>query len=349
MLSLFRGNRVLGIDLGTKNIKIVEVEKFKNSLMILDYIIINFKSESQIGSILQTSQIFEENLGKILEEAVKEFKTKDVVFSIPGVYVLSTYFSLPHIPLASLKKAIYYEYKKYLPTSEKDYYIDWRNILLQPMGIETTPKWFIFFAAVPVNFIEKLKNVSKIARLNFKAAEVEFYGLENLFTNLNDNIIIVDLGYGYSSLIFIKENKVVFTQKLQKNIRTIIESLKALLQVNDEEAENFFIKKGFKLMPEEENVKKNLEDIINNLALEINKIKDNIEEKFNTKVQAIYFTGGLSLADGFLEIIGPKIPTLPSLIFNPLDIINVDKSIKNLKNGPLLTNALGVCLKYFYH
>jgi type IV pilus assembly protein PilM len=348
MFGFLPGKRVLGIDLGTKNIKIVEVEKFKDSIMLLNYIIIEFKAETQISSILQTSQIFEENLGKILEEVHKEFKTKNVVFSIPTSYVFSSYFSLPHMPLSTLKQAVFYEYKKYLPTSEKDYYIDWRNLLLQPVGIETTPKWFVFFSATPVNFIEKLKNVSKIARLNFKAAEVEFYGLENLFKNVNDNIIVVDIGYGYSYSILITENKVMFIQKIKISVKTLIDTIKSLLEINDEEAENFLTKRGFRLMPEEIELKNNLEEIINNLALEINKIKDNLEERFNIKIKGIYFIGGASLVPGFLEKISEKIPTVPVNVFNPLDSINVDKSLKNLQIGPLLTNALGVCLKYFY-
>ncbi len=348
MLSLTLGKRILGIDLGTKNIKIVEVEKFKDSLMLLNYIIIEFKAETQISSILQTSQIFEENLGKILEEASKEFKTKNVVFSIPSSYVFSSYFSLPHMPISTLKQAIFYESKKYLPTSEKDYYIDWRNLLLQPVGIETTPKWFIFFSATPINFIEKLKSVSNIARLKFKAAEVEFYGLENLFKNVNDNIIVVDIGYGYSYSILITENKVIFIQKIKISTRSVIDTIKSLLEISDEEAENFLIKKGFKLMPEEIELKNNLEEILNNLSLEINKTKDNLEERFNTKIKGIYFIGGLSLVPGFLEKISEKIPTVPVNVFNPLDFINVDKSLKNLQIGPILTNALGVCLKYFY-
>ena len=316
--------------------------------MLLNYIIIEFKFETQIAHILQTSQIFEENLGKILEEASKEFKTKNVVFSIPSSYVFTGYFSLPHVPISTLKQAVFYEYIKYLPTSEKDYYVDWRNLLLQPIGIETVPKWFIFFSATPVNFIEKLKNVSKIAKLDFKAAEVEFYGLENLFKNINDDILIVDIGFGYSYTTLILENKVVFIQKLKISTKSIIETIKSLLDISDEEAENFLIKKGFNLMPEEEELKNNLEEILNSLSLEINKTKNNLEERFNIKIKGIYFVGGLTLVPGFLEKISEKIPAIPVNVFNPLDFINVDKSLKNLQIGPALTSSLGVCLKYFY-
>jgi len=316
--------------------------------MLLNYIIIEFKFEAQITNILQTSQIFEENLGKILESAVKEFKTKNIVYSIPTSYVFCSYFSLPHMPIATLKQAVFYEYKKYLPTSEKDYFINSRNLLLQPAGIETAPKWFIFFSAVPTNFIEKLKNVSNIAKLNFKGAEAEFYGLENLFKNVNDNILVVDIGYGYGYSVLIIENKVVFIQKLKTSIRTIIEALKTLLETSDEETEEVWVKKGFKLMPEEVDLKNNLEEILNNLSVEINKTKDNLEDRFNTKIKGIYFIGGLSLAPGFLERISEKISTVPVNIFNPLDFINVDKSLQNLQIGPILSNALGACLKYFY-
>lgn len=346
IFNIFKGKSILGIDLGSRNIKIVEAEKAGNTIKLLNYIIINLEQGERLSQILETSQVFEENLGKILEAGVKEFKIKDVCYVIPTPYIYTTYFSLPYLPLNTLKNAVNYEAKKYIPASIENFSIEWRNIRFIPRIEEAAQRWFIFFTATPNYFLEKLKNISLRANLNFKGAEVEYFCIENFLKNIPGNRIYVDLGYSYSNLIFFMNGAITYSQKLKISSKNLIESLSNLLKVDLNIAEDYILKKGFNIPPEEEEVKIVLDSIVNDLVEEIKRISEEINEKFNCRIEYLYFSGGMSLYNGFLDSFLEKFKEFPVSIFDPFQYIIISKNIKNLKMGPILTNAIGCCYKY---
>ncbi|MCS7184228.1 MAG: pilus assembly protein PilM, partial [Patescibacteria group bacterium] len=143
MFNIFKSKKVLGIDLGSRDIKIVEVEKYKNSFILNNYIIIELEGGEKISSLLETSQIYEEHLAKIIENGLKEFKPREVVYSVPSLYYFYTNFSLPYIPVNALKNAVNFEYRKYLPVSYEKFQIEWRNVKYSPFNLEGQDKWFI--------------------------------------------------------------------------------------------------------------------------------------------------------------------------------------------------------------
>ncbi|MGC8981655.1 MAG: pilus assembly protein PilM [Minisyncoccia bacterium] len=348
IFDIFKGKTLLGIDLGSRNIKIVEVEKAGDKLKLLNYIIINLEQGEKLSQILEVSQVFEENLGKILEAGVKEFKTKDVIYVIPSPYVFTTYFSLPYLPLSTLKNAVSYEARKYMPASIEDFIIEWRNNKFTPRLEEATERWFIFFTATPKYFLEKLKNISLIAGLNLKGIETEYFAIENFFKNVPGNRVYIDLGYSYSNLIFIMNGNITYSQKLNINARSIIESISNLLKINLDGAEDYMLKRGFNIPPEEEDVRNVLDGIIDAFSKELSHSCEEINEKFNCRIEHIYLAGGMSLYSGFLDLFSEKFRDVPVSIFDPFQYIIISKKVKNLNLGPILVNAIGSCFKYFF-
>jgi Tfp pilus assembly PilM family ATPase len=348
MFNIFGSKKILGVDLGSKNIKIAEIEKYKNSFILTNYIIIELEGGERISSLLETSQIYEENLSKILENGFKEFKIKDVVYSVSIFYYFYTNFSLPYIPPNALKNAINFEYRKYIPVGYEKFQIEWRNIKHSPFNLEGQDKWLIFFTAIPESYLNKIKNISQLAKVRFQKAYPEFLTLEPFFKENKENIILIDIGYSYSYAVLIKENQVINAKKFNLTTKNIIDTLMNLLSVGHQEAEDFFIKKGFQIAPEELDLKKALGEIIDNFSSQVLSLKESWEATFGTKISLIYLTGGLSLAKGLLDVVSTKIPNISFAIFNPLEknIIPGD-NIQNRLNGSVLVQAMGSCLKFF--
>ncbi|GIW66322.1 MAG: hypothetical protein KatS3mg095_0220 [Candidatus Parcubacteria bacterium] len=348
MFNIFGSNKILGIDLGSRSIKIVEVEKYKKSFILNNYIIIELEETEKFSSLLETSQLYEENLAKILENGLKEFKTKKAVYSIPSLYYFYTNFSLPYIPLNSLKNAINFEYQKYLPVSYEKFHIEWRNIKYTPFNLEGQDKWFIFFTAIPESYLNKIKNISSLNKINFQKAYAEFFSLEVFFKESKDNIILIDIGYSYSFALLIKEGQVIHCQKLKFTLRDILNTLARVMSVGINEAENIFIRKGFNILPEEIDLKKIFDEVLDNFSFDILKLKENLENSFNLKINLIYFKGGLTLAKGFLESLSSRLTDVQINIFNPFDtFIMANENIKNKDVGNILSQAIGSCVKYF--
>lgn len=346
MLNIFGAKKVIGIDLGSKNLKIVEVSKYKDTFVLDNYIIIEIQAENRLGSILETSQIFVETLGRLIGDSIKGFKSKEVIFVSPILYSFSTYFSLPHMPLNTLKNAVRYESKKYLPLEETEFYIEYRNLEYRSLIEGQSERWFIFFTALPLNFVEKLQRASKIAKLKYLGVDIEYFSHESFFKNSKNIVLLVNIGYSYSYFAIIWEGKVLLAQKMKFNLKEVVRSLANILNVNIEEAENFFINKGFKILPEEEDLKILFNSLIESLVGEINRVVGFLKENFDKKIDKIYFTGGIALADNFLDFLASKLQNIPIFIFNPSDFILIGEGIQNKENLPVLSTAIGSCLNF---
>jgi Tfp pilus assembly PilM family ATPase len=348
MFNIFGSKKIIGIDLGSKNIKIVELEKYKKSFILNNYIIIEIEGGEKISNVLETSQIYEETLANILENGLKEFKTKEAVVSIPALYYFYTNFSLPYLPFNVLKNAINFESRKYIPASYEKFQLDWRNIKYSPFNLSNQDKWFIFLTALPESYLNKVKNIAQLTKIKFQKAYPEFFALEPFFKDNKENIILIDVGYSYAYAVFIKENQIIYAQKIKLTIKNIIDTLSKLFSINYQEAENIFIKKGFNILPEEIDLKKTFEEIVNNFSEEILKIKENWENTFNTKINLIYLQGGLSLANGLIDKLSSKIVNASVVIFNPLEknLVLVSDKIKSKTKGSILVQALGSSMKF---
>lgn len=345
MFNIFGSQKLVGIDLGTKALKLVEVGKYKDSLILNNYIIIELESESRLSGFIETSQMFVETLGKLLADAFKNFRTKQAIFIASAPYSFATYFSLPYIPLNSLKNAVRYEAKKYLPTTEEDYHFEWRNLEFRDLQ-KNTSNWFIFLSATPLNLIEKFKKISNIAKIKYQGTEIEYFTFEGYFKNRKGINLIVNVGYGYSYAVIIWEGKTIFSSKLRFSLKQIIQNLANILNVDLEEAERIFLNKGFKTLPEEEDLASLYNSLISSLVAEIEKIVIFLKETFDKKIEEIYFTGGITLANYFLELFSSKYQNIPIKILNPLDFIYVNEGIKNQEKLPLLTSAIGSCINF---
>jgi len=349
MFKLFGSNKVCGIDLGSKDIKIVEVEKYRNSFILNNYTIIEIESSKSLSYILDTSQIFEETLAKILEKGLSYFKTKKIVFSVPPGYYIYTNFSLPFIPLNSLKNAINFEYKKYIPTAQENFQIEWRNFQYSPSNIPGQDKWFIFLTAIPESYVLKIKNVCDLIKAKCLKIIPEIFSLEWFFSKNNDLIALVDIGYTSSYIVLIKEGKVIHSQKILTSTKNIIDVFQNIFSMDHEASEQLFKQKGFNILPEEYDLKKTIDEIIKDFSYQILKIKNNWESFFGLKIGTIYFTGSLTMATGFLNKISDNIKEAEIKIFNPLEeIIKVNtNNIKNINKGSALVQAIGACVKFF--
>ncbi|GIW65941.1 MAG: hypothetical protein KatS3mg094_460 [Candidatus Parcubacteria bacterium] len=333
--------------MGSRSIKIVEIEKYKKSFILNNYIIIELEESQQLPFLLETSQIYEENLAKVLEAGLKEFKTKDVVYSIPSLYYFYTNFSLPYIPLNAIKNAINFEYRKYLPIGYEKFDIEWRNIKYTPFNLEGQDKWLIFFTAIPESYLNKIKNISSLNKINFKKAYSEFFSLEVFFKEFKENLILIDIGYSYSFALLVKEGQIIHCQKLKFTIKDIIQIFSNVMSVNRKEAEGIFFKKGFNILPEEIDLKKIIDEIIDNFSLDILKLKDTLENNFNIKINLIYLKGGITLANGFLENLTTRLKNIPLAVFNPLNnLVITNDNIKDKNIGTILVQSIGACIKF---
>ena len=123
----------LGVDIGSKAIRIVEITKENDRKELTNYgelKLDNVSADTFKYFNKQTFQPSVENVSRgikaILEEA--KIESKEAVFSLPDFSTFFTSFSLPPMKQEELDGAVHFEAKKHIPLPFDDIVIDWQLI-----------------------------------------------------------------------------------------------------------------------------------------------------------------------------------------------------------------------------
>ena len=121
----FFEKRILGIDLGSINTKIVEIVKKKDSLEVVNFGVIPIVNFKEIASY---SYILEETIGRMISEFLQasNAKAKEVILSLPATYIFSVNFLVPDVPEKSLPQIIRFESQKQIPLGLEEIELEYR-------------------------------------------------------------------------------------------------------------------------------------------------------------------------------------------------------------------------------
>jgi Tfp pilus assembly PilM family ATPase len=337
----FFEKRILGIDLGSINTKLVEVVKEKNSFRVVNFgviPIVNFKE------VVSYSYILEEHIARMITEFLQATKSKvsEAVLSLPAPYVFSANFLVPDVPEKSLPQVIRFESQKQVPLNLEEIELEYRYLYFD---VENQPRqWLVYLVAIPKNYISKLKTITDFAKLKLIGYGSEYFNFEPYFQKQLGTFAVVDFGHSYSILVLIKNGKVIYGNKLKIRGYDLLDSVMNLTNYSEEETLNLVYKKGFRFPPEE----KEAQGIINNFLDTINSILiseiEKIENSFFMKIEKIYFTGGLSILPGFKEEMLSRLGKYQQEILLPYDIFKGEKFMVLGDKGTIFTHSLASVL-----
>lgn len=202
-LRLFLPKKMVGVDIGTSAIKIVEVLRWGQGKTLENY------GQIMSDSIYKDSPLAVEKNSRqlagdfvslaikgILEEA--KIKTKEAIFSIPDFYTFCTSFDLPPMPENEIAGAVQYNASQYVTLPINEVTLDWKIIAGVPDG--TTPLK-VFLVAVPNQIIQEYQAMAKSAGLQLYAMEAEAMGIARALVKKNDKVIcLMDIGVQSSTV-----------------------------------------------------------------------------------------------------------------------------------------------------
>jgi len=340
----FLEKRILGIDLGSINTKIVEVVKKKNFFEVVNFgviPIINFKE------IASHSYILEETIARMLSEFLQtsKAKTRGVILSLPAPYVFSVNFFVPDIPEKSLSQVIRFESQKQIPLSLEEIELEYRYIRFE---IENQPKqWLVYLVATPKNYLKRLQSIAEIAKLKLIDYSSEYFNLEPYFNNLLGTYVVVDLGHSYSLLILIKNGKVIYGNRLKIRGYDFLETISNLTNYSEKDTLDLVYKKGFRFLPEEKELKEIANNFLNNISNMLPSEIEKLENTFLLKIDKIYWTGGISALPGFREEMISRLSKYQQEILLPYELFKGEKFLGLKEKGTIFSQALGVVFRKF--
>lgn len=345
---LFMGSKgVIGLDIGTSSIKLIEIEESKGGFRLKNFGIATLPKDSIVnGSILNhdavasTIQQLTSNL---------KIKTKKTVASVSGHPVIIKKITMPLTTDEELEESIRFEAEQYIPFDLEEVNIDFQILDVQE---EKTDQMNVMLVAAKKVMIDEYTKLLSDAGLKPIILDIDVFALENAFEinytmEENQNVALVDTGASTINVNITKDGISVFTRDIFLGSNQITEELQKQFSVSFEEAEALKIGEGIDSVDyggAEDIIRKGCE----NIASEIQKTLDFYNSTTYESVNKIYLSGGCAKAVSFKAIIEEK-SNIPTEIIDCLRNIKYDESafdpeyIKEIT--PLASVGIGLALR----
>lgn len=346
-LKMFFPKKMVGIDIGTASIKIVELSRWGQGKTLENYGEIKSVSlykepfrNAEKGSYLLSNYFVSRAIRAVLDEA--KIRTKAAVFSVPDFSTFCTSFELPPMGAKELKDAIYYNAPQYIPLPITETTLDWKLISGTPGDKKSPLK--IFLVAIPNQTVQDYQTVAQMAGLELYAIEAEAIGLaRGLVKDNRGCVCLVDIGVQSTTINIIDKQSLKKSYSFDFAGSQLTYSISSALGLGHTEAE--LIKNTEGLISSKEQISKTLYLLVDPLILEVRKILADFYQEEGKDADVIYLTGGTSALPGlkeyFSEVLKKKVEIpncFSDLLYPP--ILSEDLEIM----APSFSVATGVAL-----
>ena len=344
---MFFPQKMVGVDIGTASIKIVEISRWGQGKTLENYGEIKSSSlykepfrSVERGSYLLSNYFVSRAVRAVLDEA--KIKTRGVIFSIPDFSTFCVSFDLPPMTKQEVPEAVYYNAQQYIPLPITETTLDWKIISGTPGEKQSGLK--IFLVAIPNQTIQDYQKVAQLAGLELYAVEAEVFGLARALTSGNNKCVcLIDIGVQSTTINIVNKGNLIKSYSFEFAGSQLTYAISSTLGLGNLEAEN--VKKEGGLINSQENVAKTLYLLIDPLLLEIKKILSDFYIQTEKDVDEIYLTGGTSnlpgLKEYFAEVLKKKIE-IPNCFSNILYPPILSKKLEEM--APSFSVAVGAAL-----
>jgi type IV pilus assembly protein PilM len=227
---------LIGLDIGSRTIKIAEVVDKKTSQIFKNFHTVNIEP----GLIEEGTVKDPETVSKFIRELYKKakLKEKNVAISIGGYSVIVKKINVQNMTEDELQETIHFEAEQYIPFDISDVNLDF-----QILGeSEHNPNQMsVLLVAAKKEMINEYINLVQMAGLNLCVIDVDAFALQNIFEfsyNPGDeNIALIDIGASKTSLNILKDNSSVFMRDVSLGCGQINEKIASLAECSLTEAE----------------------------------------------------------------------------------------------------------------
>ncbi|KKR19812.1 MAG: Type IV pilus assembly protein PilM [Candidatus Moranbacteria bacterium GW2011_GWA2_39_41] len=240
----FGSKRFIGIDIGSSNVKIVELKIIDNKPVLTNYAWVHVR-DFMVGGDLKavySDTILPEYIRRMLKES--KMIGKEAYFSIPAFSGLITLIEFPNIIKEDLEQAIKFEAHKYVPLSLEDTILNWDIISKESVGeavdrkdVSANDKMQVLLVAAPKSKVDKYEKLAINANLQLKSIEIESFSLVRaLVGNDQGNFVIVDIGSRVCNIIIVEKGVIKANRNIDAGGRDISRTIARSMNISDNRA-----------------------------------------------------------------------------------------------------------------
>ncbi len=337
---------IVGIDIGSSSVKLVQLKEIKGAYQLQNVGILPLPSEAIVdNSLMDTSAIVEVTKTLIRSLGVK---AKEAACSISGNSVIIRKITLPAMTSEELEDQILWEAEQYIPFDINDVHVDFEILSSDLAG---TGKMTVLLVASKKDIINEYVSVFNEAGINLVVVDVDSFAVQNVF-ELNydeeyENVVaLVNIGATIMNMNIVKGGVSLFTRDVQLGGNLYTEEIQRQFSLSAEEAEKIKITGVY---PDQSKLQYVIGRVNETLTMEIKRSLDFYNSSADDeKITKVFLSGGSA-----------KVSQLPNAVSQrlglPVDTLNPFLKLKYSEKefdpeylqeiGPFIVVAMGLAMR----
>jgi type IV pilus assembly protein PilM len=358
---LFAGKKgspsVLGVDIGSSAIKIVQVRKSKGQAILETY------GELALGpyggaAIGQAVQLPAEKIASAIADLIKEKEvnvtTKLAGVSIPFASSLMSVIEMPEVPQKQLATMVPIEARKYIPVPVNEVMLDW-SVIPKPDNLESeydpdTPKGSakkidILVVAIHNDTVARYQKIVQDSGLEAGFFEIEVFStMRSVVEEGLQPVMVMDMGAASTKLYIIERGMVRASHTVNRGAQDITSAISQSLGIPIEKAE--VMKRDVGASGTDQTLRGIVTLVLDFIFAEANRTLLGFEKKYNKSVSKVILVGGGAALKGLSELAKAAFKT-EAVLGNPFGKLSTPAFIENVlkETGPEFAVAIGAALR----
>lgn len=336
-----------GLDIGTTTIKLVWLDKEKNSISHLS----SMSVPTPVQGMQSESPFDQQELAQLINKTVIDAKitTDNVNIALPENHVFTKVIDMPVLTEKELANAIYWEAEQYIPAQLDTMTLDW-SILQRPTSATPEDKMQVLLVAAPTTLIKRYQTVLELAGLTIVSVETEVLStIRGLISNEKSlTSLLVSIGAMSTTLAIVQKGLIVFNYSIPLGGMAMSRAIASDFGLTPIQAEEYKRVYGMSDKNFGGKLGKAIEPILTAILSEIKKAISFFSDKYkSTTISQVLLTGGGASLPGVTLYFAQNL-SIETVIANPWKMHNVTNVPQAVEaNGPEFTIAVGLALKEY--
>lgn len=233
---------ILGIDIGTASLKVVELTRDKHIPLLSGYALVENQAHLMrpSGAIQSSSvKMSVPQLTDLLKLAMERggFTTRHAVASVPPYVNFSAIVDLPPMEPQELEQALQFQARQYIPVPLEEVSMQWLKVgeYRDAVGVMHEQ---VMLNAVPLDYVEHCKQAFAGAGLTLDSLEIEQLALVRGAVGPDQTAtLIIDIGAESMATIIAERGQLTFAEQADVGGSTVTQALATSMGINPARAE----------------------------------------------------------------------------------------------------------------